>query len=43
MANVADKETAVLTLGFSYVRRKPLNGQLAKMGSFHQRKRSDNT
>ena len=29
-------------LGFSYVRRKPRNGQLAKMGYFHQSKRSDN-
>ena len=27
--------------GFSYVRWKPRNGQLAKMDSFHQRKRSD--
>ena len=26
----------------SYVRWKPRNGQLAKMGSFHQRKRPDN-
>ena len=29
-------------LGFSYVRWKPRNGQLAKMRSFHQSKRSDN-
>ena len=29
-------------LGFSWVRRKPSNGQLAKMGSFHQSKRLDN-
>ena len=29
-------------LGFSYVRSKPRNGQLAKMRSFHQSKRSDN-
>ena len=29
-------------LGFSYVRGKPRNGQLAKMGYFHQSKRSDN-
>ena len=27
---------------FSYVRRKPRNGQIAKMGSFHQSKRSNN-
>ena len=27
--------------GFSYVCREPRNGQLAKMGSFHQSKRSD--
>ena len=29
-------------LDFSYVRGKPRNGQLAKMGSFHRSKRSDN-
>ena len=29
-------------LGFSYVRGKPRNGKLAKMGYFHQSKRSDN-
>ena len=29
-------------LGFSYVCGKPRNGQLAKMGYFHQSKRSDN-
>ena len=29
-------------LGFSYERWKPRNEQLAKMGSFHQSKRSDN-
>ena len=29
-------------LGFSYVSWKPRNGQLAKLGSFHQSKRSDN-
>ena len=29
-------------LGFSYVPGKPRNGQLAKMGYFHQSKRSDN-
>ena len=29
-------------LGFSYVRGKPRSGQLAKMGYFHQSKRSDN-
>ena len=29
-------------LGFSYARGKPRNGQLAKMGYFHQSKRSDN-
>ena len=29
-------------LGFTYVRSKPRNGQLAKMRSFHQSKRSDN-
>ena len=28
--------------GFSYVRWKPWNEQLAQMGSFHQSKRSDN-
>ena len=28
--------------GFSYVRWKPRNEQLAQMGSFHQSKRSDN-
>ena len=28
--------------GFPYVRIKPRNGPLAKMGSFHQSKRSDN-
>ena len=27
---------------FSYVRGKPRSEQLAKMGSFHQSKRSDN-
>ena len=30
-----------LILGFSYVRWEPRNGQLAKMGSFHQSKRSE--
>ena len=29
-------------LGFSYVRGKPRSGQSAKMGYFHQSKRSDN-
>ena len=29
-------------LGFSYVRWKPRNGRLTKMGSFHQSKRLDN-
>ena len=29
------------SLGFSYVRRKPRNGQLAKMSYFLQSKRSD--
>ena len=29
-------------LGFSYERGKLRNGQLAKMGYFHQSKRSDN-
>ena len=29
-------------LGFSYVRWKPRNGQLAKVRSFHQSKQSDN-
>ena len=29
-------------LGFSYVSWKPRNGQLAKLGSFHQSKRSHN-
>ena len=32
----------VFSLGSSYVRRKPRNGQLAKMGSFHQSSRSNN-
>ena len=32
----------LFSLGLFLVCRKPRNGQLAKMGSFHQSKRSDN-
>ena len=35
-------ETECSALGFSYACRKPRNGQLAKMGSFHQSKQTDN-
>ena len=34
--------TAVHKKSFFNARGKPRNGQLAKMGSFHQSKRSDN-
>ena len=41
-SRIGRSEMECSALGFSYVRWKPRNGQLAKMGSFHQSKRSDN-
>ena len=41
-SQIGRSEMECSALGFSYVRWKPRNGQLAKMGSFHQSKRSDN-
>ena len=39
---VGRSEMECSALGFSQVRLKPRNGQLAKMRSFYQSKRSDN-
>ena len=39
---IGRSEMECSALGFSYVRWKPRNEQLAQMGSFHQSKRSDN-
>ena len=39
---IGRSEMECSALGFSYVRGKPRNGQLAKMSSFHRSKRSDN-
>ena len=41
-SRIGRSEMECSALGFSYVRGKPRNGQLAKMGSFHRSKRSDN-
>ena len=41
-SRIGRSEMKFSALGFSYECWKPRNGQLAKMGSFHQRKRSDN-
>ena len=41
-SQIGRSEMECSALGFSYVRWKPRNGQLAKMRSFHQSKRSDN-
>ena len=41
-SQIGRSEMECSALGFSYVRWKPRNGQLAKMCSFHQSKRSDN-
>ena len=41
-SRIRRSEMECSALGFSYVRWKPRNEQLAKMGSFHQSKRSDN-
>ena len=41
-SQIERSEMECSALGFSYVRWKPRNEQLAQMGSFHQSKRSDN-
>ena len=41
-SRIRRSEMECSALGFSYERWKPRNGQLAKMRSFHQSKRSDN-
>ena len=41
-SRIRRSEMECSALGFSYVRWKPRNEQLAQMGSFHQSKRSDN-
>ena len=41
-SRIGRSEMECSALGFSYVRWKPRNEQLAQMGSFHQSKRSDN-
>ena len=41
-SRIGRSEMKCSALGFSYVRWKLRNGQLAKMRSFHQTKRSDN-
>ena len=41
-SQIGRSEMECSALGFSFVRGKPRNGRLAKMGSFHQRKRTDN-
>ena len=41
-SQIGCSEMECSALGFSYVLEKPRNGQLAKMGSFHQSKRPDN-
>ena len=41
-SRIRRSEMECSALGFSYVRCKPRNEQLAQMGSFHQSKRSDN-
>ena len=41
-SQIGRSEIECSALGFSYERWKPRNGQLAKMRSFHQSKRSDN-
>ena len=41
-SRIGRSEMECSALGFSYELGKPRNGQLAKMGSFHQRKRPDN-
>ena len=41
-SQVGRSEMECSALGFSHVRWKPRNGQLAKMRSFYQSKRSDN-
>ena len=41
-SRIGRSEMECSALGFSYVRWKLRNGQLAKMRSFHQTKRSDN-
>ena len=41
-SQIGRSEMECSALGFSYVRWKPRNGQLAKMGSFHESKQSDN-
>ena len=41
-SRIGRSEMECSALGFSYELGKPRNGQLAKMGSFHQSKRPDN-
>ena len=41
-SRIGRSEMECSALGFSYARWKPRNGQLAKMGSFHYSRRSDN-
>ena len=41
-SRIERSEMKCSALGFSYVRWKPRNEQLAKLGTFRQRKRSDN-
>ena len=41
-SRIGRSEMECSDLGFSYVRGKPRNGQLAKRGSFHQSKVSGN-
>ena len=41
-SRIGRSEMECSDVGFSYVRGKPRNGQLAKRGSFHQSKGSGN-
>ena len=41
-SRIGRSEMECSDVGFSYVRGKPRNGQLAKRGSFHQNKVSGN-